>query len=72
MSIPGDAVHFTSFAPGERPHGTVQLGSREVDMLRYLGYRRSAERERKVEKEREETPTIVHFPGGKKKRRNST
>lgn len=55
MSIPRDAVHFTSFAFGESPHGTVQLSSGEAICNTTSGIE-TVERER--EKGREETPAV--------------
>lgn len=65
MSIPGDAVHFTSFAFGESPHGTVQLSSGEAICNNTSGIETV---------EREETPAAAFFEkkATKKKRRNPT
>lgn len=62
VSIPGDAVHFTSFAFGESPHGTVQLSSREAICNNTSGIETV---------EREETPAAAFFEKKKKKAQKS-
>lgn len=60
VATPGDAVHFTSFAFGESPHGTVQFSSGEAIWNNTSGIETVG---------REETPAVALVG---KKRRNPT
>lgn len=46
--IPGDAVHFTGFAFGMRPHGAVQLSSGESMCNNTSGIEAAEGREKKA------------------------
>lgn len=70
--MPGDAVHFASFAFGESPHSTVPFSSGEVICNNTSGIE-TMERERERGRGRKETPVVASFGGEKKKKsRNPT
>lgn len=60
VSMPGDAVHFASFAFGESPHSTVPFRSGEAICNNTSGIETMA---------REETPAVASFEKRKKKKK---